>query len=229
MFATALLMGLAGGLHCAGMCGPLVLAVTAQRPLALSKVIYSAGRVLTYGLLGVLAGTMGSFIELTSYQNVLAFALGAVLLLTGFGAISGLQVPLLSKALNRFTRWLKGAFSEFLNRKGNGALFILGTLNGLLPCGLTYLAMTYCLTLTTAWDGFLFMLIFGLATIPVMSGAMWLLGLVVNRVKFDFKRISMVVWIVLGSLVIARAVFSHAHNPDDQLHGQTVFEEVLCR
>lgn len=225
MYLTALLMGLAGGLHCVGMCGPLVLAATAKSPFAGSKLIYNLGRVLTYGLLGVLAGAVGGFIQ--PFQNVFAYVLGGLFLLMGFGAISGVYIPLLSSIIHRFTNWLKATFGNFLKGKKN--IFFLGMLNGLLPCGLTYLALTYCFTLDSYAEGFLFMIIFGAGTIPVMVGLLWVLGNVLSKFKINFRKVSMVVMIAIGSLVIGRALMSHGNHIEINAQSNAIIDDVICR
>lgn len=226
MYITALLMGLGGGLHCVGMCGPLVLAATAKNPFAGAKVIYNLGRVLTYGFLGIAAGAIGGLIQVAAYQNLLAYVLGGVFLLFGFSAINGVKIPLLSYVINRFTNWLKSTFGNYLQTKKN--IFFLGMLNGLLPCGITYLALTYCFTLDSFLDGFLFMLVFGLGTIPVMIGLLWVLGLALNKFKFNYRKVSRVVMIVIGSLVIGRAMISHNHSAMGAKN-EGITEEVICR
>ncbi|MFZ1806491.1 MAG: sulfite exporter TauE/SafE family protein [Cyclobacteriaceae bacterium] len=220
-------MGLAGGLHCVGMCGPLVLAATAKNPFAGSKLIYNLGRVLTYGLLGILAGSVGGLIQITPIQNVFAYVLGGLFLLMGFGAISGVHIPLLSSVIHRFTNWLKATFGNFLQGKKN--IFFLGMLNGLLPCGLTYLALTYCFTLDSFVEGFLFMVIFGLGTIPVMVGLLWLLGNVLNKLKISYRKVSMIVMIAIGSLVIGRALISHENHFEKNAGGNVLIDDVICR
>jgi sulfite exporter TauE/SafE len=220
-------MGLAGGLHCVGMCGPLVLAATAKSPFAGSKLIYNLGRVLTYGLLGVLAGAVGGFIQITPFQNTFAYVLGGIFLLMGFGAISGVHIPLLSSMVHRFTNWLKTTFGNFL--KGRKNIFFLGMLNGLLPCGLTYLALTYCFTLDSFAEGFLFMVVFGAGTIPVMVGLLWLLGNVLNKLKISYRKVSMIVMIAIGSLVIGRALISHQHDFENKAQSGVMIEDVICR
>jgi sulfite exporter TauE/SafE len=220
-------MGLAGSLHCAGMCGPLVLAATAKNPFALSKVIYNLGRVLTYGLLGMLVGAFGGFINIGSYQNVFAYLLGGTFLLMGFGAINGVRIPGLTWLVHQFTNWLKGVFGNLL--KGRKNIFFLGMLNGLLPCGLTYLALTYCLTLDSLKEGFFFMLVFGAGTLPVMVGLLWVLGVTLDKVKLNYRKVSMVVMIGIGSLLIGRALFSHVHHAEQRAQNDTIAEEVLCR
>ncbi len=220
-------MGLAGGLHCVGMCGPLVLAATAGNPFAGSKIIYNLGRVLTYGFLGLLAGAVGEFLQILPYQNLLAYVLGGIFLLIGFGAISGVHIPILSSLIHRFTNWLKATFGNFLHGKKN--IFFLGMLNGLLPCGLTYLALTYCFTLDSSLEGFLFMIVFGIGTIPVMVGLLWALGITLNKIKLNYRKLSMVVMIAIGSLMIGRALFTHVHHLENSAESGVITDEVLCR
>jgi len=227
MLLTALLMGFAGGLHCAGMCGPLVLAATARNPLMANKIIYNTGRVVTYGLLGALAGTIGGLLNISPFQNVLAYVLGGIFLLIGFGAINGVQVPFLTTFVNRFTMWLKSQFGSLL--KGRRNIFFLGALNGMLPCGLTYLALTYCFTLDSFADGFLFMIVFGFGTVPVMVGSMWILGIVLKKTNLNYQKVSMVIMIVLGSLVIGRTFTTHAQTGRLDAQSAGIIDEVICK
>ena len=229
MYLTALLMGLAGGLHCAGMCGPLALAVTARKPLLQTKLVYTLGRVFTYGILGALAGFAGSFIPIATYQNWVAFALGGTLLLTGFGVISGIKIPVVTAWIIRFSAWLKHAFGSVMQKKGNQAVFLLGMLNGLLPCGLTYLAMSYCLTLNHFTEGFIFMIFFGVGTIPLMTGLLWITGIAMNRLKLSYRRVNTLVLIVLGCLIIGRAMLDHSGHTQNHLEGKVPAGEVICR
>ncbi|HEY5692142.1 MAG TPA: sulfite exporter TauE/SafE family protein [Cyclobacteriaceae bacterium] len=227
MYTTAILMGFAGGLHCAGMCGPLVLAATAKNPFAGNKVIYNLGRILMYGILGVIAGAVGSVFPFADYQNLLGYLLGVILLLIGFGAINGLRIPILTPWVYQFTNWIKRAFGRLL--KGNRNLFFLGMLNGLLPCGLTYLALTYCFTLDSFKDGFLFMIVFGAGTIPVMVGLLWLIGISFKNVNFSHRKVSTIVMIVIGSLVIGRTLISHSHHSDSMDQKEQAEGEVICK
>lgn len=226
MYWTAIIMGLAGGLHCVGMCGPLVIAFTSKNPFFGSKLVYNLGRIVTYGLLGVGAGLVGSVIHLSQYQNIFAYASGVLLLLLGFGAVSGIKIPFLTPLVLRFTNFLKKLFGSSLQSKKN--VFFLGMLNGFLPCGLTYLALTYCLTTESLLEGYLFMTLFGLGTIPVMTGLLWVVGIALTRFKISYRKVSMVVLITLGGLVIARAFFSHTHVSDHN-RKVAVSDEVLCR
>jgi uncharacterized protein len=229
MWWTALLMGLAGSLHCAGMCSPLAMAITMQKPLLANKIIYNTGRIITYGILGAIAAALGSSFFITPYQSVISFSIGVIFLLTGIGAITGIHIPIFTNAINRLTHWLKGLFAFWLQRKNYLSVMIMGMLNGLLPCGLTYLAMTYCFIMPNAQEGFGFMILFGLGTWPVMIGFTWVLGVGFAKVKLNYQKITMVVFILIGAWLLTRAVTTHQMDAHQHLFGQTHTEEVLCQ
>jgi len=225
---TAIVLGLAGSLHCAGMCSPLAMAVTARKPFMLHKVVYNTGRVLIYGMMGVLAAAFGSLFSLTAYQGMLSFAMGAIFLLMGVGAITGVNIPLFTAGVNKLTGKLKKLFGFWLNKKQTPAVFVMGMLNGLLPCGLTYLALTYCFILPAATDGFIFMLLFGLGTWPVMVGFSWLMGLGFKSLTRYYHRMAMLSFILVGVWLMARVFVHHPASHDSTL-GKTLSGEVICR
>ena len=105
----------------------------------------------------------------------------------------------------------------------------MGMLNGLLPCGLTYLALTYCFTLDNYQEGFLFMILFGAGTIPVMVGLLWIIGHFFKKVRLSHRRISTVVMIVIGSLVIGRALISHSQHNESMNKTELVDGDVICK
>jgi uncharacterized protein len=204
MWWTALIMGLAGSLHCAGMCSPLAFALTKGKPFLLSGILYNSGRVLVYALLGGLASSFGSILNLAPYQKVLSILLGVFFLLAGFG-ISNMRIPSIGSALTRFTSFLKNMFGSLITKKSWTATFLLGMMNGLLPCGLTYMALSVCLILPQASDGFLFMIYFGLGTWPVMIGLSKLFNVIKWRRNFSLSRLSKIAMIFIGCLLVFRA------------------------
>ncbi len=228
MWWTALIMGFAGSLHCAGMCSPLAMAVTSQNPFLLNKVIYNTGRIITYGFLGMIAAGFGSMFMITPYQGILSFIIGALFLLMGIGAISGIQIPLITRALNKFTNHLKSLFHFWLNKKNILSILIMGMLNGLLPCGLTYLAMTYCFIMPSMFEGFWFMILFGAGTWPVMIGFTWLLGLGFGKLKLNYQRITSIIFITIGVWLLARVMINQRMDNHMHLFGKTSTEEVIC-
>ncbi len=227
MFYTAIIMGLAGSLHCAGMCSPLAMAVTRNKPFMASKLAYNTGRILTYGALGAMVAVLGSFVNLSSYQQALSILLGGIFVLLGIGGMSQLRIPLVTTGMEKLSGWLKKGFGRFLQRKSLAATFMMGTLNGLLPCGLTYLALTACLLQPNGVDGFLFMLVFGLGTWPVMIGITWVLTLPLLKSHFNLARFSKIALIFVGCLLFLRVMWSHPHTSDSSLFGK-VGTETVC-
>jgi sulfite exporter TauE/SafE len=227
MLTTALIMGFAGSLHCVGMCSPLVMAVTAVKRAALFyKLLYNAGRILTYSFFGVLVSSLGAVLPFSGFQNLFSILLGLTLLVVGFSGTNRLNVPLLTRNLQGLTNFLKIKFGKVYQRKTYLSIFILGTINGVLPCGLTFIALTYCLTLTSPADGFMFMLVFGIGTLPAMIGLPSLLNLMVRKLNLNLSRVTATLLIVSGSLLVARVFFTtivHAESIQDGV------DIVLCR
>lgn len=231
MWITALILGLAGSLHCVGMCSPLAMAVTRVRtPFIINKLLYNGGRIFTYGLLGALASSFGLFFQFTAYQNILSITVGCLLVLIGIGGISGIKIPIVTPSIQFIVLRLKVLFGKFLKQKSYPAITALGILNGLLPCGLTYLAMTYCLTLQGPLDGFYFMVLFGAGTLPVLLGITSVFNFLIKRFRFNTGRLSTAMFIFLGCLLIARVMFAkgadHTHTTVQMNAAGTT--EVIC-
>jgi len=223
---TALLMGLGGSLHCAGMCSPLVLSVTVfNKNVLLNRLVYNGGRIFVYGLLGIAIGGFGVLIDFTAFQNLFSLSLGVILILIGFGTISSVHIPILSKMVQKLVRLIKTYFAAAVTNKNYRGLLLMGMLNGLLPCGLTFLALTYTLTLHSVVDSFLFMLIFGLSTIPIMMGLPFVAQAIAKHFHFSFSKITTVMMISVGVLLIARTLSTSHHTENTHL----VDELILCR
>ncbi len=228
MVLTALIIGLAGSLHCLGMCSPLVMAATAMKPsIVLSRVLYNAGRVFTYALLGMIVAGAGMALPARNYQNLLSIILGIALLLIAFGGIRNLHIPILSNIMQSLSLRLKNIFGKYLNQKNYRSLFMLGSINGLLPCGLTFLALTYCLTLQRPIDGFNFMLLFGVGTLPIMLGFTSVLQFMIKRFHFDLRNITTGMLALSGVVLIARVFIVHLPHATSFKEG--VIDIVMCR
>ena len=214
MFYTAIIMGLAGSLHCAGMCSPLAMAVTRNKPFLLSSILYNSGRVFVYTMFGTLAAAFGSLIHLSSYQQAISIILGSIFILVGF-SFQSMRLPLIDKAIVSFSSNLKKIFGAALSRKSSATTFMLGMVNGMLPCGLTYLAVSTCLILPSASDGFLFMLFFGLGTWPVMIGLTRLMNLVFLKNKFSLGYFSKIAMVFIGCTLLLRIWWIHPHTSNE--------------
>lgn len=223
---TALVMGLAGSLHCAGMCSPLAMALTRNKPFVWSSILYNSGRVLVYALLGTLAAAFGSLFHLAPYQQMVSLFLGIAFLLFGLG-VGSVRVPYIGVGINKFTIFLKRMFGLVISQKSGAATFLLGMINGLLPCGLTYIALSACLILPGAVDGFSFMLFFGLGTWPVMIGFTKLLSVAKWKNNFSLARFSKIAMIFIGCVLLIRVWWSphaNAHSEVQPLKRITICE-----
>jgi uncharacterized protein len=226
MLATAFILGLAGSLHCAGMCSPLAFAVTnMKRSVRLSRVVYNTGRIFTYGILGAIVSTLGVVLPLENFQSGLSIGMGLLLVLVGILGVSKFRFKSVNNLILKLSTWVKARFSAQLKHKGLAPTFLLGTLNGLLPCGLTFIALTACLIAPTMLDGFYFMLIFGLGTLPVMLGFLSLVQFLTTRFNLSFSRVNMMMLILAGTLLIARVYWPHDHQA---MITKTPVPEVIC-
>jgi hypothetical protein len=166
---TAFLLGLVGSLHCAAMCGPLVLAVSATAgglPFATARAVYHIGRLGTYAVIGGLFGAVGQTFALAGVQRWLSILAGAAILVgLLFSTRLALNTPIAKLVIQ-----LKSLFGRLLPRRTLASQFILGGINGLLPCGLVYIAAAGAATTLSPIGGALHMAAFGAGTLPMMFG-----------------------------------------------------------
>ncbi|MEM6782199.1 MAG: sulfite exporter TauE/SafE family protein [Bacteroidota bacterium] len=169
---AGVVFGFVGSVHCVGMCGPLALAlpgaaVTRVRFFA-GRLLYNLGRATTYAALGALLGALGAVVAFAGWQRWLAFGLGVTLVVLAL-------VPVARRTLGRFegttARWLGPLLARvgpLYQRGGLPALFAVGLLNGLLPCGFVYAALATAIASGSIAGGASFMAAFGLGTLPAM-------------------------------------------------------------
>ena len=172
--------------HCVGMCGGIVVAYsTIKVDSKSSKVsqsamhlLYSLGRVLTYTVLGALFGALGGVVAFSNYTNaaLLIFA-GVVMILAGLSLMGKIKFLTLIEHSFSSSPLYKKAFRSVLNSKSSSSFFILGMLNGLLPCGFVYFFAITAASTADPLYGAMVMAIFGLSTIPAMFGVGFLASL----------------------------------------------------
>lgn len=166
---SAILLGLAGSFHCIGMCGPIAMALPLDRRSTGSQILglfaYNFGRIITYTLLGFLFGFIGFSLQVYRVFQVLSIVFGIILIVLAW-----------RKAWIRYFEWRKAPVYAWtmkkmgilLQQKGPQALFLLGMLNGILPCGMIFLALGSSLLAPNIWGSAAAMLFFGLGTLPGM-------------------------------------------------------------
>lgn len=198
--------------HCIGMCGGIVIAYSSakvdrgwSRPhQALAHLTYSLGRTLTYTVLGFVFGYLGG---VTTFSNV---ANGSLLVIAGAAMVlAGLSLDGRVKLLSRFASPLAEsqlfgrAFRFLLEENSLSSLFLLGLLNGFLPCGFVYFfAITAASTASPVWGGFV-MMVFGLSTIPALFSLGFFVGLLQRgNLRLVMNRVAAAAVILYGLYTI---------------------------
>lgn len=159
LLGGAFLTGLFGGVHCVGMCGSFA-AACAGRHGAGGTVLYSAGRVTTYTILGAIAGTFGLAL---SGLRVFGLALSFALLVYFAGRLGELW-----PAVDIRLPWVQRAVKASMKSRWPGGTYVFGLANALIPCGLVYAALALPVAAGSPVDGALAMFAFGLGTVPAM-------------------------------------------------------------
>ncbi len=203
---TAFLLGLVGSAHCAGMCGPLAMALpgtsSARSQFVLGRLAYNGGRILTYVLLGALFGVIGQGFALAGLGRWVSLTLGSVILLSVlFTSRFTSGIPTLPAV-----HWLKSAFAVVLRRHTLSSLFTLGFLNGLLPCGLVYFACAGATATGSFLSGMGYMLAFGLGTVPMMLGISLAGAKVQFGLRLKLQRLIPVSLAIVGLLLLLRGM-----------------------
>lgn len=184
---AGLLLGAFSSLHCIGMCGPLALALPVQH-LALwqqrvAAFTYNAGRIITYSVLGIVFGFAGRTIYMAGFQQWLSIITGVVILvfIVQYYFLKHTWQPRWSQKLNEFVQRL---MIGLLNKERKTSFLFLGIVNGLLPCGMVYVALASALNFSKVEQSTLFMASFGAGTLPLML----LLTIIGNRLGFSVRK-----------------------------------------
>ena len=210
MLWSALVLGLLGSFHCIGMCGPIAFLLPLDRRNKSKRMFqllsYHTGRLLTYGLLGFVFGLLGKSLNLFGIQQQLSIIIGVIMIVM-------ILIP--SKILNRYhfskpiyslVAKVKNAMGVYLKKKSSKTFFTLGFLNGLLPCGLVYMAVFGALASGGATYGALYLVLFGLGTIPLMTVAIYLGNFLKGKAKQNILKAIPVFVVIIGLLFILRGM-----------------------
>lgn len=158
-----------GSLHCFSMCGPLSLLLPADKSRYLiGRLIYNTGRITTYALLGLLTGILGQQAGFMIPQKIIFIGLGSALL------IYLLLPPKWKTRLSvwgpvlRLASFVRQSVAKLSKRHGLTAQYGFGLVNGLIPCGLVYAALSGAFLTAGITEAVFFMIFFGLGTLPMM-------------------------------------------------------------
>ena len=210
MLWSALIFGLLGSFHCVGMCGPIAFMLPVDRSNSTRKVFqiftYHFGRILSYSLIGLFFGLVGKSLYIFGLQQQLSIIIGILMIVIVLIPTKLFNKYNFSKPMYKLISKVKSALGSALKKKTADTFLTIGFLNGFLPCGLVYMAVFASLTMQNAVQGSLYMALFGLGTIPLMTSAIYLGKFLNTSVKQHIQKAIPIFVIVMGLLFVVRGL-----------------------
>ena len=205
---TAFLLGLMGSFHCIGMCGPIALSLPLRGVNVTQKItgglLYNLGRATTYAVMGGLFGLIGKSFSMIGFQQWTSVIIGSFM-------IASVLFPLLFKTpklinTDFFAIPLRRAIQQLFKERSSKGLFLIGIGNGLLPCGLVYLAIAGAIGAASLSLGMAFMVLFGLGTIPMMMLISLIGNFVTVSIRNKMNKVVPYLVVVIGVIFILRGL-----------------------
>lgn len=202
---SALTLGLLGSFHCAGMCGPIALILPFPENNKWAKLygglIYHLGKIISYAILGIIFGSIGSGISLSGFQYNISFIMGILMIVFALISIifknnTSFNIPFLNA--------LKIKLGNLLSVKKYNSVFLIGLLNGFLPCGLVYIALAGAISSASIYKGALFMIFFGLGTLPMLLAISVIGSSLSLNIRRKITKFIPLTIILIGALFILR-------------------------
>lgn len=222
---SALIFGLITGFHCIGMCGPIALSLglDAQDKLKFhsQNAVYQFGRITTYTIFGLLFGLIGKGLNLLIYQKYIGIAAGIILILMVL--LPG-KVSEIGQNFSFFSRMMikvKIFLSNYIRRKDFTSRYITGILNGLLPCGPVYIALTASIAAGSILKSATYMMFFGLGTLPFMFATVIAGNLISQKFRSKVFKVYPYIIVLIGCLFILRNLglgIPFISPPEEALH-----------
>lgn len=210
MLITALLLGFLGSLHCVGMCGPIAFMLPVDRSNSYKKVsqiaIYHFGRLIAYSLIGLTFGLIGKSLYLFGIQQQLSIIIGVLMIILVLIPYKTIGKYNLSKPLQRIISKVKSNLGQALKKKTADTFLTIGFLNGFLPCGLVYMAVFGAVATGSLVSGSMYMLLFGIGTIPLMTTAIYIGKFLNSTIKQRIQNAIPVFVVIIGVLFILRGL-----------------------
>ena len=209
IFIPAFILGVISNLHCLGMCGPIALAIPLNRSSKSAMLFgilqYHIGRILVYGILGYLVGYIGMGIKLFGILQAISIIAGIGIIIYAWrNKLTFFKNPFTSSL--RHTSLLSRSMGKIMRSESPLKLFLLGALNGLLPCGMVYTALITAVVLGTPILSATSMLAFGLGTLPGLVAFSVFAQQLGNPIRSKLNRYLPYLVTVVGILIILRGM-----------------------
>ena len=210
MFWSAFILGLLGSFHCVGMCGPIAFLLPVDRTNSFRKITqittYHFGRLLAYSLIGLFFGLIGKSLYIFGIQQQLSIIIGILMIVAVLIPTQLANKFKLSQPIYKIISKVKSGLGKALKKKTTDTFLTIGFLNGFLPCGLVYMAVFASIATEQAIMGSMYMVLFGLGTIPLMTSAIYLGKFLNTKVKQNIQKAIPVFVVLIGVLFILRGL-----------------------
>ena len=210
MLYTAFLFGLISSFHCIGMCGPIALMLPVDRTNQTKKVVqiitYHLGRLSAYAVIGLVFGLLGKGLFLAGIQQKLSIFIGVLMIVVILIPERVVARYNFSKPVFIFISKIKTSLGKQFKNKSYKSLFTIGLLNGFLPCGMVYVALFGAIAMQSESFGVLYMILFGLGTVPMMSSVVYLNSFLTIPIRNKIQKVIPFVAIIIGILFIFRGL-----------------------
>ena len=210
MLLTAFLFGLISSFHCIGMCGPIAMMLPVDRTNSVKKVTqiitYHFGRLTAYGTIGFVFGLLGKGFFLAGIQQKLSIFIGIAMIVVILVPEKVFARYNFSRPVFRLISKIKTTLGSQFKKKSYTSLFTIGLLNGFLPCGMVYVALFGAIAMQSANLGVLYMILFGLGTVPMMSSVVYFNSFLTIPIRNKIQKVIPYVAVVIGVLFILRGL-----------------------
>jgi len=210
MLFSAFILGLLGSFHCVGMCGPIAFMLPVDRSNTIKKItqiaIYHFGRLIAYSIIGLIFGLIGKSLYIFGFQQQLSIFIGVLMILVVLIPQQTFNKYNFSRPVYRLISKVKSALGSAMKKKTMDTFLTIGFLNGFLPCGLVYMALFAAIAGGNAINGSLYMAVFGLGTIPLMTTAIYFSQFLKGKARQRIQKAIPVFVILIGALFILRGL-----------------------
>jgi sulfite exporter TauE/SafE len=192
------------------MCGPIVVALPLKKHNVLSKItgaiLYNSGRVITYGVIGLLFGMLGRGIRVAGFQQWTSILLGVAMIVSVVFPFIFKEKITIADLFSGYSSRLIIRLKKLFTNRSYFSLLMIGLLNGLLPCGLVYVAIAGAISSGNVISGAFFMMLFGIGTIPLLLTATLASDAIGQRIRSKMQKVVPYFVCVLGLLFILRGM-----------------------
>ncbi len=210
MLYTALIFGLISSLHCVGMCGPIAMMLPVDRTNEAKRAVqiltYHFGKLSAYSVLGLIFGLLGKSFYAAGWQQQMSIILGVLMIMVSIVPERVVAQYNFSKPIYKIISNVKSHLGQQFKRKSYSSLFIIGLLNGFLPCGMVYVAIFGAIAMQSVSLGVVYMLLFGIGTIPMLTLVVYLSHVLSFSSRNNLQKMIPIVAVVIGMLFIIRGL-----------------------